>query len=145
MEARRPPGKIMLLRPTKSFQSWRWRLQSKLVPPRILSQCGRSASTPVQATMHNLSRSTLHSLPLFVCRNVLMPIRDVVTAQLQRTPLPTRRNETNDPFARCIVDPRTNVAIFIFHNLLYKHLYQDVKRFFRLSEPCLPGAPGGTL
>ena len=120
----------MLLRPTKSFQSWRWRLQSKLGPPRILSQCGRLASTPIQAAMHNLSRSALRNLPLFVCLDVLMPIRDVVATQLQRTPLPTRSCETNDLFPRCIVDPCTNVAIFICHNLLYKHLYQEVNPFF---------------
>ena len=76
------------------------------------------------------SRSALRSLPLFVCFNILVPIRDVVAAKLQWTPLPTRSCETNDLFPRCIVDPCTNVAIFIFHNLLYKHLYQDVNPFF---------------
>ena len=142
-EADRPPGKIMLLGPKKSFQSWRWRLQSKLVPPCILSQYGRSASTPVQAAMHNLSRSTLRNRPLLVRLDVLVLVRDVVTAQLQRTPLPTQRNETNDLFAECIVDPCTDVAIFIFHNLLYKHLYQEVKRFLAaagsLDQGCSPG------
>ena len=130
MEKPPAPGKIMLLETKKSFQSWQWRLRSKSEPSCILSRCGGSASIPVQAAMRP-SRSTLRSLPLFVCLDVLVPIRDVVATQLQRTPLPTRSCETNDLFPRCIVDPCANVAIFIFHNLLYKHLYQNVKLFIQ--------------
>ena len=102
----------------------------------------------MQPKLQALSRSSLRNLPLLVRLNVLMPIRDVVTAQLQRTPLPARRGESNDLFTQCIVDPCTDVAIFIFHNLLYKHLYQEVKRFFSgsslkitcsLDQGCSPG------